>query len=32
MDQESALNRYGILLMAASLAIALFAATQAIAP
>lgn len=31
MDQQSALNRYGLMLMAASLAIALFVATQAIA-
>ena len=31
MDQERALHRYGIMLMAASLAIALFVATQAIA-
>lgn len=31
MDHETALNRYGTLLMAASLAIALFVATQAIA-
>ena len=31
MDHETALNRYGIMLMAASLAIALFVATQAIA-
>ena len=31
MDQQSALNRSGMFLMAASLAIALFVATQAIA-
>ena len=31
MDQHSALNRSGMFLMAASLAIALFVATQAIA-
>ena len=31
MDQQSALNRYGMMLMAASMAIALFVATQAIA-
>jgi hypothetical protein len=31
MDQQSALNRTGMFLMAASLAIALFVATQAIA-
>jgi hypothetical protein len=31
MDQQGALNRYGMMLMAASMAIALFVATQAIA-
>ena len=31
MDQQSALNRYGLMLMAASMAVALFVATQAIA-
>ena len=31
MDQHSALERYGMMLMAASMAVALFVATQAIA-
>lgn len=31
MDEESALQRYGLMLIAASMAIALFVATQAIA-